>query len=82
MTNEELTKRFLELLSGYWDDSEVHRGFKELRKQAAENSEWERIIGARLSALEYKTEEAVASLEAILDKDPQTIPPRFCSLAS
>ena len=68
MNNQEITRKFLELLSAYWDDPAVHRGFEELKNLASCPDVWRQIIGARLLALQNKTQEAVDLLEEIMNR--------------
>ncbi|QJT08076.1 tetratricopeptide repeat protein [Oceanidesulfovibrio marinus] len=71
MTNEEITREFLQLLAGDWDDSAVHRGFNELQERVSGQGEWARIIEARLFVLEKKTEKAITLLEEIRGRDSE-----------
>jgi len=66
MPSKKIIKEFLLLLSGNWDDPEVHIGFKALREQVSGQGEWASILDARLLTLEGKTAQAVSILEDVL----------------
>jgi hypothetical protein len=70
MTNTEITKQFLLLLSRYWGDFSTHQGFRDLLPAASGQYPWLTIIQASLLALEKKTAKSIELLNSVLTAEP------------